>query len=91
MYMLLSTKVQGTQQLFTDHVITFSADEEVCGWQGVVKVPLFTVGQSHHPHGDRTLPIDVVFTTEVLLVVVLLNANFSPWGLFLPAPKTSST
>lgn len=90
-YMRLSAKVQGRQQLFTDHVIKFNADEEVCGRQGVAKVPLFTAGQSHQAHGDRTLPIDVIFTTEVLLVVVLLNASFSPWRLFSPALKTSST
>lgn len=66
-YMLLSARVQGIQQSFTDYVIKYNANEQVCGWQGVAKVPLFTVGQSHRPHEDRTVPIDLIFTTEVLM------------------------
>lgn len=77
-YMLLSARVQGRQQYFAGHVTKFSADEEVCEWQGVAKVPLFRVGPSHQPHEDRTVPIDLIFTTEVLLVAVLLNTNSSP-------------
>lgn len=76
-HMLLSARVQGRQRSFTDHVMKFNADEEVCGWHGVPKVPLFTVGQSLQPHEDRTVPIDLIFTMEVLLVVVQLNANSS--------------
>lgn len=77
-YLLLSARVQAIQQYFAGHVIKFSADEEVCEWQGVAIVPLFRVGQSHQPHEDRTVPIDLMFTTEVLLVEVLLNTNSSP-------------
>lgn len=75
-YLLLSARVQGIQQYFAGHVIKFSADEEVCEWQGVATVPLFRVG--HQPHEDRTVPIDLIFTTEALLVPVLLNTNSSP-------------
>lgn len=86
--LLLSARVQGRLQSFINHVIRFSAAEEVCGWQGVAKVPLFTVGQFHQPHEDATVPIiNLIFTTEVLLVAVLLSANSSPWRLFSPAPK----
>lgn len=44
------SKGQGKQRSFTDCGIKFSADEEVCGCQGIAKVPLFTVGQSHQSH-----------------------------------------
>lgn len=84
-YMLLPARVQGRQHSSADHVIKFNADEEVCRWQRVAEVLLFITGQSQQPREARTVPIDLVSTTEFLFVGVLLSANTS--GLFSPAPK----
>lgn len=84
-YILLPAQAQGRQHSSADHVIKFSAGEEVCGWQRVAEVLLFIAGQSHQPREAGTVPIDLVSTTEVLFVGVLLNANNS--GLFSPAPE----
>lgn len=82
----VTSKGQGNQWSFTECVIKFSADEEVCGCWGIAKFPLFTVGQSHQPH-ETQLPHWFHIYLRGLTCTILLSANISSWKFFSSDPK----